>query len=268
MLDGCGVIFAVALAAFQAASDRLLQTANDPYSDLHDVVNTLKICNGMLTDVKPSTSGAGRSPIDWIFERADFASFHTAALARKRATVRFRLEQESISLAGPQSGARLQNRLERGARTLERQLSQVSVKEKLDDLEKSVDTTLGGLDRSLNTLENAVDTKLVHAADKIEERADEMLAKASKISKRVGGSAKGLFGRARAAAADKMATLEQEWQQMAAEQEAKSEIGGAMNPNSAGNNEIPRREARHYVRMTVLSPLARAHEVIRLFDCT
>ena len=36
------MIFAVALAAFQAASDRLLQTANDPYADLHDVVNTLK----------------------------------------------------------------------------------------------------------------------------------------------------------------------------------------------------------------------------------
>jgi hypothetical protein len=32
----------------QAASDRLLQTANDPYADLHDVVKTLKKCNGML----------------------------------------------------------------------------------------------------------------------------------------------------------------------------------------------------------------------------
>ena len=68
------------------------------------------------------------------------------------------------------------------------------------------DVTAAGLDKSLNTFENAVDTKLVAAADLIEERADEMLAKASKLSKRVGGGAKGLFGRAKAAAADKMAT--------------------------------------------------------------
>eukprot|EP01043_Picozoa_sp_COSAG02_P027117 COSAG02_NODE_1584_length_11821_cov_11.601604_6_plen_620_part_00 len=250
MLDGCGVVFAVALAAFQAASDRLLQTATDPYADLHDVVNTLKMCNGMLTDVKPSSSGAGRSPVDWIFERADFESFHNAALMRKRATVRFRLEQESLSAIGPRSGARLQNRLERGARALERQLNPVSVKEKLEDLEKTVDTTLDGLDKSLNTLESAVDTKLVHAADKIEEHADEMLAKASRFSKRVGGGAKGLFGRAKAVAADKMATLEQEWQIAAAEEQERSAARGATGSGVAGTKEMPPRAwPRHYVRM-------------------
>ena len=86
----------------------------------------------LSTDVKPASSGGGRSPIDWVFERADFESFHAAALMRKRATVRFRLEQESAGVAGARGGARLQNRLERGARVLERQLSQVSVKEKLE----------------------------------------------------------------------------------------------------------------------------------------
>ena len=86
----------------------------------------------LSTDVKPASSGVGRSPIDWVFERAEFESFHAAALMRKRATVRFRLEQESADVAGARDGARLQNRLERGARVLERQLSQVSVKEKLE----------------------------------------------------------------------------------------------------------------------------------------
>lgn len=89
----------------------------------------------LSTDEKPSSCGAGRSPIDWVFERADFESFHTAALVRKRASVRFRLEQESLaSTAGHRGGARLQNRLERGARALERQISHMSVKEKLDGI--------------------------------------------------------------------------------------------------------------------------------------
>jgi hypothetical protein len=203
----------------------------------------------MLTDVKPSSSGAGRSPIDWIFERADFESFHNAALMRKRATVRFRLEQESISTTGTRTGT-LQNRLERGARALERQLNPASVKEKLDDLEKTVDTTLEGLDKSLNNLESAVDTKLVHAADKIEEHADEMLAKASRLSKRMGGGAKGLFGRAKAAAADKMAVLEQEWQAAAAEAQGRSAAGGATGSDIAGTKQMPPRAwPRHYVRM-------------------
>ena len=34
----------------------------------------------MLTDEKPSLKGVGRSPIDWIFERADFQAFQAAAL--------------------------------------------------------------------------------------------------------------------------------------------------------------------------------------------
>jgi hypothetical protein len=59
MLDGSGVVFAVALAAFQAASDRLLATAADSFTDLHDVVNTLKACNGLLTDDKPGLSKPG-----------------------------------------------------------------------------------------------------------------------------------------------------------------------------------------------------------------
>ena len=131
--------------------------------------------------------------------------------------------------------------------------------------------TAAGLDKSLNTFENAVDTKLVAAADLIEERADEMLAKASKLSKRVGGGAKGLFGRAKAAAADKMATLEQEWQQLAAEeQERHAErdlerqrdtergAGRATTSNIAGGiSEMSRPEwPRYYVRFPIrLLPL-------------
>jgi hypothetical protein len=49
----------------------------------------------------------------------------------------------------------------------------------------------------------------VFSQDKMEETADEMIAVASKLSKRVGGGAKGLFGRAKAAADRKLATLEQ-----------------------------------------------------------
>lgn len=123
--------------------------------------------------------------------------------------------------------------------------------------------TAAGLDKSLNTFENAVDTKLVYAADLIEERADEILAKASELSKRVGGSAKGLFGRAKAAAAGKMAMLEQEWQQLAAEEqernaerdmerqrETERAARRATTSNVAVTSEMSRPEwPRHYVRI-------------------
>lgn len=90
-----------------------------------------------------------------------------------------------------------------------------------------------------------------------------MLAKASKLSKRMGGSAKGIFGRAKAAAADKMATLEQEWQQMASEEQERSAASGATGSNAAGTRENRRRAwPRHYVRIALL-PVA-----LRQFSCS
>eukprot|EP01046_Picozoa_sp_COSAG06_P043441 COSAG06_NODE_5689_length_3318_cov_24.544337_2_plen_69_part_00 len=60
--------------------------------------------------------------------------------------IRFYWLQSAREGGGAGGGPRLQNRMERGARALlvaKGQLKQISVKEKLDELEKSMDTTLG-----------------------------------------------------------------------------------------------------------------------------
>ena len=225
----------------------------------------------LIAGTQQHANANGRSPIDWIFERADFAAFQSAALLRKRATVRFRLEEESKAPeAGVEfDGPRLQNRLQQGAKSLLMvsnnrigQLQQIQVKEKLGEFEKSVDGLLGeggGLDQTLETLETSVDMKLFQAADKMEEQAGEMIAVASLLGKRVGGTAKGFFGRAKAAAADKMATMEQEWQLAAEEQEraqaAAQAAGGGEQEQGGGaggggerlDPYVARAWPRHYV---------------------
>ena len=230
MLDGSGVVFAVALAAFQAASDRLLATTKDPEADLHNVVQTLQACTAALTDTKPS-GGRGRSPIDWVFERADFGAFHEAALARRRAAVRYRLEQKP----GGSSEDRLENRMERGARAMRSQLAELrrdGLRSKLGELETRVDSTLDSLDATLDTLETSVDSKIksIFAVDNMEKKADKMeaaldkgadevLAAASKLGKKVGGRAQGMMGSFRKKVAEGMASIEQEWQTAAADVE-------------------------------------------------